>query len=95
MKDFCEIRPLKGRPSCGQAVTNTLFSIGVVEHYIVSTVASVVPQPVRQTIRELWDSAKSKFTTITGDSETPEKAESLGRWGVEEAQERHAEEASE
>lgn len=71
--------------------------ISVVEHYIVSTIAVVVPLPIRQKTRELWESAKATFTSMTGygeAAETADKTELAGRWGVEEAQERHAEEAS-
>lgn len=70
----------------------------MIEHYIVSTIAVVVPLPIRQKTRELWESAKDTFTSMTGygeAAESAEKTELAGRWGVEEAQERHAEEASE
>ena len=72
-----------------------------VEHYIVSTVASVVPEPIRirarelwAYTRELWESLRKKDTEVTGDGQITAKAEAVGRWGVEQAQERHDEEAS-
>lgn len=68
--------------------------IGKVEHLIVSTVASVVPESIRLRARGLWESLKEKYTEFTGDGKTTDKIEAVGRWGVEEAQERHDEEAS-
>jgi hypothetical protein len=45
-------------------------------------------------VRGLWESLKEKYAEFTGDGKTTDKIEAVGRWGVEEAQERHDEEAS-
>lgn len=58
---------------------------------MVSTITSVVPEPVRVKVREYWDALRDVFRKDTGQSD--DKAEADG-WGVEEARERNREEAS-
>ncbi|POR33643.1 Uncharacterized protein TPAR_06158 [Tolypocladium paradoxum] len=68
-------------------------TIGKVEHYVVSTVSSMVPESVRQTTRKYWHSIQKGETQKLGDDGISEKVEMAG-WGVQEAQERNKEEAS-
>jgi hypothetical protein len=66
--------------------------IARVEHFIVSTITSVVPEPIRVQIRSAWESVKAWGQEKLG-KKNEEKVEMVG-WGVEQAQERHEEEAS-
>lgn len=66
--------------------------IAKVEHFVVSTVTSVVPEPIRIKFRGAWEATK-QWGKDTFGKKTEEKVEMVG-WGVEEAQERHDEEAS-
>lgn len=66
--------------------------IAKVEHFVVSTITSVVPEPIRIQIRGMWEAAKDWVQEKMG-KKTEQKVEMVG-WGVEEAQERHDEEAS-
>lgn len=66
--------------------------IAKVEHIVVSAITSVVPEPIRIKIRGAWEALKSWGEEKLG-KKTEEKVEMVG-WGVEEAQERHDEEAS-
>lgn len=77
-----------------KSVTADAFesSAAKVEHFVVSTFTSVIPEPIRVKAREYWDAFKSK-TQKEIPEEAGEKVEMAG-WGVEEAQERHDEEAS-
>ena len=68
-------------------------TIGKIEHYVVSTVSSMVPESVRHATREYWHSIKNVETEKLGDDGISEKVEMAG-WGVQEAQERNKEEAS-
>jgi len=66
--------------------------VAKVEHFVVSTITSVVPEPIRVQIRGMWEAAKDWVQEKMG-KKTEQKVEMVG-WGVEEAQERHDEEAS-
>lgn len=64
-----------------------------------TTVTSVVPEPVRVKVMEYWNAVRDVFRKDTGqsevkDSEGGESASSSDGWGVDEARERHKEEAS-
>lgn len=66
--------------------------IGKVEAHIVSAISSVVPEPIRIKVRETWESVKDSLKGK--EEETDEMVKKVEGWGVEEAQERNAEEAS-
>ncbi|TWU70793.1 hypothetical protein ED733_000372 [Metarhizium rileyi] len=68
-------------------------TIGKIEHYVVSTVKQFVPESLRHKCHEYWRSFKSKEVETMGNDNISDKVEMAG-WGVEEAQERNAEEAS-
>ncbi|PNY23848.1 Uncharacterized protein TCAP_06220 [Tolypocladium capitatum] len=68
-------------------------AIGKIEHFVVSTVSSMVPESVRQTVGEYWHPIKNVETQKVGEDGTSETVEMTG-WGVQEAQERNKEEAS-
>lgn len=76
----------------GRLISVLTEPIAKVEHWVVSTVTSVVPEPIRVQIRGAWEATKSWAQEKLG-RKTEEKVEMVG-WGVEEAQERHDEEAS-
>ncbi|KAK2612344.1 DUF1279 super [Conoideocrella luteorostrata] len=67
--------------------------IGQVEHYVVSSVKQFIPEAVRQKWHEYWHSIKSAEVDALGNDHISDKVEMAG-WGVKEAQEHHAEEAS-
>jgi hypothetical protein len=67
---------------------------GKIEHYVVSTAKQFIPESVRQKWHEYWQSIKSKEVETLGSDGISDKVEMAG-WGVEEAQERNKEEASE
>lgn len=67
-------------------------AIAKVEHYVVSTIASVIPEPVRVKIRGYWEAFKNRGKEELQDQDQ-DKKDMVG-WGVEQAQERYAEEAS-
>ena len=67
-------------------------TIAKVEHFIVSTIASVIPESVRITVRGYWEAFKNRGKKELGEHEQ-EKVDMVG-WGVEEAQERYEEKAS-
>jgi meiotically up-regulated gene 157 (Mug157) protein len=67
-------------------------TIAKVEHFIVSTIASVIPESVRLTVRGYWEAFKNRGKKELGEHEQ-EKVDMVG-WGVEEAQERYEEKAS-
>lgn len=67
---------------------------GKIEHYVVSTVKQFIPESVRQKWHEYWRSIKSKEVETLGNDNISDGVEMAG-WGVEEAQERNKEEASE
>lgn len=58
-----------------------------------SSVRSVIPDPVRRQFREWWLALKGIETEHLGDDEITEKMEMAG-WGVREAHEQNLEEAS-
>ncbi|RFU76673.1 peptide alpha-n-acetyltransferase [Trichoderma arundinaceum] len=68
--------------------------IGQVEHFVVSKVAKLIPESVREEWREYRASLKREEQQHLGGSEISDKVEMVG-WGVEQAQERNKEEASE
>ena len=79
--------------SCGNIAADAFeSSTAKVEHWVVSTFTSVIPESIRVKARGYWDAFKSKTQKDLGE-EAGETVEMAG-WGVEEAQERHDEEAS-
>ncbi|KAI9167650.1 putative N-terminal acetyltransferase [Paramyrothecium foliicola] len=72
-------------------------TIGNIEHYIVSTVGSVIPESIRQGAKDLWRKTWQAFKRTEqkelGSGEISEKVE-MASWGVEEAQERNKQDAS-
>ncbi|KND89732.1 Uncharacterized protein TOPH_05741 [Tolypocladium ophioglossoides CBS 100239] len=69
-------------------------TIGKIEHYVVSTVSSMVPESVRQKVSEYWHSIKKVESQKLGDDDGISKKVEMAGWGVQEAQERNKEEAS-
>lgn len=67
---------------------------GQVEHYVVSAVSKFIPESVRTRWNEYRQSLKDEEEQHLGDNEISDKVEMVG-WGVEKAQERNKEEASE
>ena len=67
---------------------------GKIEHYVVSTAKQFIPESVRQKWHEYYQSMKNKEVETLGNDAISDKVEMAG-WGVEEAQERNKEEASE
>lgn len=67
---------------------------GQVEHYVVSAVAKFIPESVRTQWNEWRQSLKSEEKQHLGSTDISDKVEMVG-WGVEQAQERNKEEASE
>lgn len=79
------------------ANTNDLTT-GRIEHYIVSAIGSIIPESIRQGSKDLWQKVWQAFKKTEqdelGNDQVSEKVEMVG-WGVEEAQERNKEDASE
>ncbi|PHH64101.1 hypothetical protein CDD81_4976 [Ophiocordyceps australis] len=67
--------------------------IGKIEHYIVSAIKNVVPDSVRESATQFWNSIRKQESKELGDDTISEKVEMAG-WGVQEAQQRNDEEAS-
>ncbi|EGX96284.1 hypothetical protein CCM_00940 [Cordyceps militaris CM01] len=68
-------------------------TIGKIEHAVVSTVSSFIPESIRQKWRGYWQSVKKTETDTLGNGDVSETVEMMG-WGVEKAQEHHNETAS-
>jgi hypothetical protein len=69
-------------------------TIGQVEHYVVSAVAKFIPESVRTRWHEWRQSLKKEEEQRLGNNDISDKVEMVG-WGVEKAEERNKEEASE
>ncbi|WAO89557.1 DUF1279 domain-containing protein [Fusarium falciforme] len=63
-------------------------TIGKVEHYVVSSVKAMIPDSVRETWHEYWQSFKKAEVQALGDDDISDKME-MATWSVEKAQERN------
>ncbi|KAF5025203.1 hypothetical protein F66182_2669 [Fusarium sp. NRRL 66182] len=61
-------------------------TIGKFEHYVVSSVKSMVPDSIRELWHTYWQSFKRAETQALGDDDIRDKME-MATWGIEEAQE--------
>lgn len=68
--------------------------LGKIEHYVVSAIKQVIPEPVQEWWHENWRSVKQAEVRAHGDDDISDRVEMAG-WGVQEAQERNKKEASE
>jgi len=66
--------------------------VAKVEQVVISVFTSIIPEPIRVKAKEYWNAFKGKSEEEIGEGAT-EKVEMVG-WGVDQAQERHDEEAS-
>ena len=70
-----------------------LLSLGKIEHAVVSTVSSIIPDSIREKWRDSWKSVKKTESDALGNENVSDTVEMVS-WGVERAQEQHNEEAS-
>ncbi|KAF4471062.1 N-acetyltransferase NAT2 [Fusarium albosuccineum] len=64
-----------------------------VEHYIVSSFKQMIPESVRETWRQYWQSFRKAEAQALGDDDISDKME-MATWGVEKAEERNRADAT-
>ncbi|RSM10440.1 hypothetical protein CEP52_003593 [Fusarium oligoseptatum] len=65
-----------------------LLPLRKVEHYVVSSVKTMIPDSVRETWHQYWQSFKKAEVQALGDDDISDKME-MATWSVEKAQERN------